>query len=762
MINNEGFLIQGEYLDQVAVTRKKEDIEQKIDTEEIAGYENNDWTVKKIYKNGTAVVSKKKDILNSVIDQLWTVFYKMDFKILNEKPILFSYQFNNNNYEKKVDIVAIDDETCLFVDCFATEEKENGRTFGNEINSIRECYGSLLKDIKLKYGEKKFKYILVTYNYCLNSIDLESIKINNIMQFDEENISYYNSLVEHLGTAARYQLLGNIFSKMTIKGMENRIPAIEGKMGNLTYYSFLIEPERLLKIGYVLHKTKAHLDQMPTYQRLIKKDRLKKIREYVNNGGFFPNSLIISIDSSDKLKFDRAPQNFQTDHATIGTLYLPREYQTAYIIDGQHRLYGYSESKFAGTDTVPVIAFVNLDKEKQLKMFMDINENQKPVSKTLRNILNIDLYWNSPNYNKRKEAVILNICQKLGESADSPLFGRVITGEDAGNEKRCITIDYLKTALLKSSFFNKYAKNNEIQHRGLLDKIDCESTVNIVYPYLRNCLQVIADMCDDEWNKGSQGYLTINNTMVGVIRVISDISIITYNNNLQFDDYDINNINIDALYQDSADLLINLAEAIKSLSMEKRNEIKSEKGEAAKEKAWRILQVALHEQDSTFTNSDLEEYIDQCCTNYNDEGLGEILYIKEDIVNTFKEIITNHIDWENMYFPEDLAIKLNQKVTAQKIKNSRAGIEKDIDIWSIAEFDDMCRIINHKSNWSTMLKDYFNYSTNVSYTRLQIVNIIKSIQSAESKINSGKQITKSEYEFIHSFYVYIKSRGMQI
>ena len=53
--------------------------------------------------------------------------------------------------------------------------------------------------------------------------------------------------------------------------MEDKVPAIQGEMGGHKYYSFSIEPERLLKIGYVLHRNEANKNMMPTYQRLIKK-----------------------------------------------------------------------------------------------------------------------------------------------------------------------------------------------------------------------------------------------------------------------------------------------------------------------------------------------------------------------------------------------------------------------------------------------------------------------------------------------------------
>ena len=560
------------------------------------------------------------------------------------------------------------------------------------------------------------------------------------------------ALVDHRGSAARYQLLGNLFSKTTIKGMDERVPAIEGKMGNMTYYSFLIEPERLLKIGYVLHRNKANHDQMPTYQRLIKKDRLKSIREYVNNGGFFPNSLIISIDSKDgNVRFDRASQNLQGAHSHVGTLYLPKEYQSAYIIDGQHRLYGYSDSKYAGSDTLPVIAFVNMEKDKQVKMFMDINENQKPVSKTLRNILNIDLNWTSDNLSKRREAVILNISQALGENPNSPLFGRIITGEDSINEKRCITIDYVKVALEKTNFFNKYNKKNEVIDRGLFDKIDSEKTFEIVYSYVRNCLQVIADMCEEEWEKGSAGFLTINNTIVGVIRVIADITNITLKEN----HFDINALDVQNLFEQSADLLTHFAEVLNSLSLERRNEIKTAKGSTAKEISWRVLQVALNAYDGKFINSDLAKYIDENCTDYNSDGLAEILAIKETIIDSIRSRITEKLDWENVYIAEDLAIKLNQKVTAQNVKNSRSGISSDIDLWSVIEFDDICKILNYKSNWSTMLKEIFN-SGSIARTRTDVVTMLKSIQASELKINNGKQITKSEFKAIDALYTELK------
>ena len=143
---------------------------------------------------------------------------------------------------------------------------------------------------------------------------------------------------------------------------------------------------------------------MPTYQRLIKKSRLTAVRKFINEEhGYFPNSIIISIDSKKPLQFDRSEKQVPNAVADLGILHLPQQYRSAFIIDGQHRLYGYSDSPYAMTNSIPVVAFENLDQTEQVRLFMDINENQKSVSKKLRNVLNADMLWDSPKEAERRD-----------------------------------------------------------------------------------------------------------------------------------------------------------------------------------------------------------------------------------------------------------------------------------------------------------------------------------------------------------------------
>ena len=742
MANEVNLMYDEAELFEESARRKKCFVELKVDNLDLEKYETAGWVVKKAFKHGTSLITKDKDGEEMFLDQIWTTLFSIGFKqISGPSGCFFDYKNANGEAQKKVDILAMDDETCLFVDCFYSDVLDRTISLTNEIKEIQESFRFLCAYIRENFGDRKCKFIIATKNIVVLEQTEEAMADAKIIHFTEENVDYYNALVNHLGTSARYQLLGNLFSKTTIAGMDSRVPAIEGRMGNLVYYSFLIEPERLLKIGYVLHRNKANHDQMPTYQRLIKKDRLKAIKKFVDEGGFFPNSIIISIDSSkNKMRFEKASQDLPDAHSRIGILYLPKEYQSAYIIDGQHRLYGYTDSRFASKDTIPVVAFVDLDKEKQVKMFMDINENQKPVSKTLRNILNVDLNWNSENFTKRREALIISLSQKLGESPDSPYYGRILTGEDSITKIRCITLEYVKTALEKTEFFNKYSKKNEIIERGILDKLDSDKTLAFAYGFIRVCAQVIADYCEDEWEKGSDGFLTINNTTVGVLRIIGDIAkLVVLRDCLSIDDLD-----ADDLYRRCASLLADFAETLNELPSDTRNEIKTAKGGGAKDFVWRTLQVALHNRNPEFTNPDLEKYIEENCTDYNEVGLEEVLYIKERLISTIKAIIIEKIDWENAYFPEDLAIRLNQKLTAINIKNKRAGIEKELDIWSVLEFEDISKILGYRANWSQLFRGSFDRWA----SRVELVALLKSLQGYEAKINNGKQITKSEFEII--------------
>src|SRR5258708_4659215 len=172
----------------------------------------------------------------------------------------------------------------------------------------------------------------------------------------ERGIGYFGQILEHLGCATRYQFIAEYLGGQKIPELKDiKVPAIRGKLGGKTFYSFVSTPEQLLKICFVNHRTLADPLTLPTYQRLVKRSRLKSIGEFIKDDGFFPTNILINFDQ--KRRFDKK-ENSETADVQVGDLHMPDKYKSAWIVDGQHRLYGYSliDPKYS-KQNVAVIAF---------------------------------------------------------------------------------------------------------------------------------------------------------------------------------------------------------------------------------------------------------------------------------------------------------------------------------------------------------------------------------------------------------------------
>jgi DNA sulfur modification protein DndB len=101
-------------------------------------------------------------------------------------------------------------------------------------------------------------------------------------------------------------------------------------MGEYNDYAFSIEPEKLLKISYILHRVNVNNDDRG-YQRLVRRNRLKEIEEFLNGGGYFPNSIIININTKrdEPLNFDRINSPDHDNELTESViLHLPKRHHS--------------------------------------------------------------------------------------------------------------------------------------------------------------------------------------------------------------------------------------------------------------------------------------------------------------------------------------------------------------------------------------------------------------------------------------------------
>ncbi|MDY6864959.1 MAG: DGQHR domain-containing protein, partial [Halobacteriota archaeon] len=117
-----------------------------------------------------------------------------------------------------------------------------------------------------------------------------------------------------------------MFHGIDIPDLIEPVHAIKGKMGKVVFYSFVMEPEKLLKIAYIAHRGKTSGASIETYQRMARKSRLKKIAEYIHEKeGIFPTSIVINIETNRPLRFDNAAE-MAGNNAVLGTLYMPTKF----------------------------------------------------------------------------------------------------------------------------------------------------------------------------------------------------------------------------------------------------------------------------------------------------------------------------------------------------------------------------------------------------------------------------------------------------
>ncbi|MDO4466427.1 MAG: DGQHR domain-containing protein [Bacillota bacterium] len=719
-------LIENEELKKISKYKKSGYEKRYIEKNQISEYIEKGWEIVKENKN-TASMQKKKRIGDAFEDEIWTLFYNMGFKIMNKsRNFEISYSDSNPNLTKQIDVIAIDDEVVILVECKESEKMNSSTTWKKELESINGYKSKLFNELKKRFPNKKYIYIFATKNYIIGQVDRERMDDFKIVNFEYDTVLYFSQLSAHLGSSARFQLLASLFPNTKINGLDNKIPAIQGKMGGLTYYSFSIEPEKLLKIAYVLHRNNTNRDNMPTYQRIIKKDRLKSVREYISSGGYFPNSLIISIDTRGKgVKFDSSSLQVEGAISKIGVLHLPKVYKSAYIIDGQHRLYGYSDSKFASSNTIPVFAFIDLDKKSQVKMFMDINENQKAVSKGLRNTLNIDMLWDSSKYLERNNALMLDIGQKLGEDKKSPLYDRIVTGENTNTKYRCITLEYIKEAFSKSDFFNEYKANNDLKKQGTFARRTNEETEYLILPFLKNYFTLISTECEEEWNKGNEGFLAINNTIYALIKILNDIT----NIQLKKDNQIIVN-DSKVFFESIRPMVKKMCLTINDLSEKEKMDIKNAKGGAAKNFSWRILQIALRSKEPEFTNDDLELYIKEYCNDYRTIIMNVFDEVKFSFIDRVRITFEQYGDWYNDLITSDLRKELYLAIAE---KSFNEGIEQNnISFWEVVTLKTMEKIIVYRKNWSDYLQVVFENKNGKKYTKTKVLSDIKMLTTIEN------------------------------
>ncbi|TFW70050.1 hypothetical protein C3Y98_11315 [Methylotenera oryzisoli] len=582
-------------------------------------------------------------------DDIWCQLYDLGYRCLNTGND-FRLNFGKDVLEKKqIDVFAVNDDSILLIECKSSQTLSKASSFKTEFESLEVKLQGFSKTLEQLFGRsRKVKYIFATRNLRIeeDGVDIQRLKSTGSFFYNDNTFEYVNSLIKAYKKAAHYQFMSLLFKGKSINKDRIEVPAIEGFMGNKKYYMFSIEPHLLLKIGFILHRTRANQAEMPTYQRLLVPQRLQGISKFIDDGGYFPNSIILNFSNNEQLQFE-ASQRGEDSRSRLGILKIPNAYAIAYIIDGQHRVYGYAQSDFKESNTIPVVAFYGLESNEQLKIFMDINENQKAVSPTLRITLEKDLYWNSDRADSRIKALRSSIIDELSTSMSGPLYNKISLGED----KAKLSASPFGDALMGSGLLPK-AKGNNYEINGSeaslynINNHDNNSAMqhaqDSIVKFLSKCYEFVEEKYPDIFTR-DRYFIMSNRGTFAFIRLIGSLNVFESNNK---------SVNVLTKPEERFRCISKYVEAllsqIQNLPKEEEERLLGKLGAGADTYWFRYFQSLVHQKYPHFLPDGLADWIERQDMALLEDGrrYGTEVekYIKKNVIHNLKILFKD--DWD--------------------------------------------------------------------------------------------------------------------
>jgi DGQHR domain-containing protein len=246
--------------------------------------------------------------------------------------------------------------------------------------------------------------------------------------------------------------------------------------GKHRFYSLTLPSDILAKTTFV---TSRYEDPIEGFQRTLDKEKAQQIATYIDDGlGTIPTAIIVSAQPEAQFEYN-------SKNKTIEFLEIPKAFL---ILDGQHRVYGFSLAETSVR--APVIVYNSLTRKEESRLFIDINTKQRPVPNEL--LLDIK---SLAEYENESEAYLRLIYDNFNESSDSALLGKLTPAAKVANKisrvtfnaavKPITTIFGDREALEVYDILNSYLKAIEIGFR----KKDIDS--KMVNPYVFRALILI-------------------------------------------------------------------------------------------------------------------------------------------------------------------------------------------------------------------------------------------------------------------------------
>lgn len=703
------------------------------------------WHVKRENKN-TVQLMKDKEARVQLRDRVWSLFFRLGFTHLSTDVDPVVNLSESAAFE--FDVAGVDDEIGLAVRCIAADEHQRFRGADKEFSalaSIQDVFSDSVAKQFLRPLRRQVATAVFFKNIHLSTRDRRLAADYNVLVFDEGDLAYYEGLASHLGAAAKYQMLADMFPGKQIPGLSAKVPAVRSKMGTFFCYTFSVSPEYLLKVGYVSHRARGKKSDMTTYQRMVAKSRLKQIREYISDDGIFPTNIVVSLDSAaivfDPHSSDRQVQT-DLDSGISGMLTIHGTFKCAWIIDGQHRLFAYSGHPMAHESRLSVLAFEGLPLSTQAKLFIDINAKQKSVKLNLLQELYADLKWNADDPKDRIGAIISKAIQELGKDPESPLHGRIQTVDEERSDIRCISLPSMFKELERGGFYIGSERQGRVAEFGPLGSTDNDLSLDRTVLALNHWFGLVSGAVPDWWALGAApgGGLAMNDgvsSLLGVLRSVYQ--------HLESSGVHLARIEDQELLDCAEPFGRALGEYLAGLSETDRKNFRGLRGNEGLSKRVRKLQQAIRDRIPEYNPTGLDDFLKQEAEQTNSRAKEIIDRLEVGLQQLVLKQLRQHLgpeesEWWINGVPKNVRIKATQRQEEDDAKRGGKEYYLDlIDYRTIAQ-----------SNWQ-IFGDILGYGSGNKDKRTSWINTLNDKRRVVAHASSGKTLSIEELEELQRY-----------
>jgi len=305
---------------------------------------------------------------------------------------------NKTSDDYSIDVCALHDDHLILIECKKSypthsskfnKEIEHGEVNGRKISNGKTK--NIKSSDKGKITLREIQNVTdIHYGFVIEETHNQDEKILKKLQshkmafWNENAINHFYNSAKVLGSVAKYEIL-NEFGIKPIPEDFHSEQAVKIKQNENELYLLGMHPSMLLRMAYVYRRIS---NRPSSYQRVISKQRLPIIRDFYtkNKNLLLANSVIIAFDDDNEIQ-----REIHWNRGGDGKLHFPISYGCAWIIDGQHRVYAFKDTKYSDIPTsveskkfkLPVVAFKKLPAPSQSRTFVDINYYQKKINTIL-------------------------------------------------------------------------------------------------------------------------------------------------------------------------------------------------------------------------------------------------------------------------------------------------------------------------------------------------------------------------------------------